>query len=163
MRDMTGNNAYQIVLRAFKGDMDAVAFFVQLCRVADILDDIEDDDKVVPDGLTSRMVWDCLFSLPENPFYKKWGAQLRPVMANAFLCWEDSNVLAIESDDEAKMTAHILRYAVADVAVFIALLLGGKEWANEYGPALRMSMRDGTFTDYLKETSNGMDAETARS
>jgi hypothetical protein len=147
---MNGNRAYHCVVEAFRGDMGAVAFFVQLCRMADVLDDIEDGDPVSRTG-ARRAVWDCLFSFPESEFYQRWGHLLRPVMANAFLCWEDSNKLA-RLDAEAKHTAHVLRYAVADVAVFIAMLLGGKEWANQVGPELRMSMRDDTFDEFLKES-----------
>jgi hypothetical protein len=143
---------YAVVERAFKGNQDAIDFFLGLCRAFDALDDLEDGDPVTK-AEVRHAFWTILFAHPENPFYQRWGHYLRPVMASCFLAWEDSNVLAKWEDPEAKMTAHIKRYDVADLAVNIAMLIGGKEWANEVGPELRMALREGSFDDFVKETS----------
>lgn len=153
MSNSTGDQAYQTVCQALKGDQDAIAFFLQLCEVADTIDAIVDGDACSKAEVTQAF-WTCLFALPENPFFKRHQAVLTPVMANAFLAWQDSNVLAkmgSDDNDEPVVYAHVLRYSIVDVGVFCAFLVGGQKWANEVGAALRMECRDDTLGEFIKE------------
>lgn len=162
MSNETGEKAFKTLVAAFRNDPEAVSFFVQLCQVADTLDDLVDGEPW-SSASVRRLVWDCLFSIQENRFFSEHRDALTPVMASAFLAWEDSISLAMTGGEEEVLTAHVLRYAILDVAVMCALIIGGKEWANMVGPELRMACRDDTFKQFLKEMkdeedTNGVDA-----
>lgn len=150
------NRWYEVCERACLGNGDALRFIAELFRVAKFLDAVVDGEEV-PESEARSAMWDALMSVPSNRFFRENESVLRPLIANAFLAWEDSNVLARE-DDEGVEIAHHLRYNVNDIAVMVAYLVGGKEWANEVGPELRRVLRDERLVDFFEEMSNGLDA-----
>lgn len=146
-------NDRDFLLHAFKGNQAAVDLVLLISRVADVWDNLVDRDVEVPARVINEAFWLALIELPGNAFYRAYMDDLRPVMAAGILNWMAAN--EIESgyagtDHRALEIAHVIRYGIADVAIMAALLCGGRDWAAEVGPELRLRSQRSDLNEYIK-------------
>lgn len=139
------------MLHAFKGNQAAVDYVLMVAKVADVWDDLIDRDTPVSDEAINAAFWTLAIEIPGNPFYRAHIDDLRPVLATGITNWLIAN--KIERDDtlphRAIEIAHVIRYSIADVVLMAALLAGGREWAAEVGPELRLRSQRGDLNEYI--------------
>lgn len=144
-------NDIEYMTEAFKGDIDAVRLVMDIVEIAGTWDDLIDRDKPVSGKKISRAFTLCLVSLPDNPFYQRHANTLLPVIVTSIVNYHIANHYESEPDVEGHALAHVLRYSVADVISFICFLIGGMEWAQQWGPELRRRSQKDTISHYLSE------------
>ncbi len=139
------------MLYAFKGNQAAVDFVLMVARVADVWDNLIDKDVPVSDQAINDAFWTLAIELPGNAFYRAWADDLRPVMATGIINWMTANKIerGTSMDHRAIEIAHVIRYGIADVAIMAALLCGGREWAAEVGPELRLRSQKSDLNEYI--------------
>lgn len=142
----------EFLFHAFKGDADAVALAFMIARVSHVWDDLIDKDKPVADADVNEAFWLALVQIPANAFYRRFGEELRPVMASGILNWiAATDIERRKPSLEALQVAHVIRYSVSDVLVLMAALCGGASWAFEVAAELRLRCQKNGFLDYVKE------------
>lgn len=144
-------NDYDLMLHAYKGDVAAVDFVLNIAEIAGIWDDLIDRDKPVDDSRINRAFALALLEIPRNPFYQAHHIELLPVMTTGALNWLTANEYEKETDREAHALAHVMRYGIADLVLFVAYLIGGQEWAQQVAPELRRAGQKDTLENYLSE------------
>lgn len=152
------------MLHAFCGNQAAVEYVLMVARVADVWDNLIDRDVPVSDKDINDAFWTLAIELPGNQFYRTYMDDLRPVMATGILNWMTANKIERSpagSPDEHRAIeiAHVIRYGIADVALMAALLCGGREWAAEVGPELRLRSQRSDLNEYINSLK-GVDHAT---
>jgi len=143
----------EFMLHAFKGNQAAVEFVLVIARVADVWDNLVDRDKDVSNKAIHEAFWLLAIELPGNQFFRDHVDDLRPVMATGILNWMTANEIEAgfaAGDHRALEISHVIRYGIADVAIMAALLCGGREWAAEMGPELRLRSQRSDLNEYIK-------------
>lgn len=95
----------------------------------------------------------ALVGLKTNPFYQRFEPVLLPVLETGIFNYVASVDLERTADHPRKL-AHTARYAVGDVALLMARLIGGVDWAMEQAPALKLLLQTDTFDDFNSEMEN---------
>ena len=107
---------------------DAAVWAGQCVELATHWDHITDGDPVDVErfGQTLRSI---LLAWPRNRFYVEHAAMLAPVLLNAILAWESSDLDPV---------ARIKAYDVAtEIPTAVAFCLGGENLAREWSPRFR--------------------------
>lgn len=138
----------EFLLHAFRGNQSAVEFVLLVARVADVYDNLVDRDAVVLTKDIHDAFWALAIEMPGNAFYRAHMDDLRPVMATGIVNWLTANQMET-MDFRAVEIAHVIRYSIADVAILAALLCGGREWAAEVGPELRLRAQRSDLNEYI--------------
>ena len=133
---------------ALKDDQWALQFCIDIMFIAHLWDDLIDGDPRASKDINEAFRI-ALIDIPKNPFYSAYIGELRPVMMNVILQWQDANVLEI-GDREDRAKAYMLKASVLQLFNYCAYLIGGPAWAAEVGPGLRRLYEESIF-DYLKE------------
>lgn len=144
-------NDHQFLLHAFKGNAAAADFVMLLVDIAHTWDDLIDKDKEIDSKAINRAFLNALITIPQNDFYRANCLDLLPVMTVGIHNWLIANNYEREQDKELHVIGHVLRYSVADVATYIAVLMGGHEWAESVAPELRRRSQRDTLENYLSE------------
>lgn len=146
-------NDTAFMLHAFKGNQSAVDFVLMLARVADVWDNLIDKDVNVSDESINDAFWTLAIEFPGNAFYRAHIDDLRPVMAAGIVNWLTANRIecdgSLSQSHRAIEIAHVIRYSIADVVMMVALLCGGREWAAEVGPELRLRSQRSDLNEYI--------------
>lgn len=143
------------MLAAFKGNASAVEFVQLLSFIADEWDNHEDRDA--PADMNAAL-YTALVKMPRNAFYRSHMDDLIPLMATGIFNWWTANKIERTTHDENLLhIAHVTRYNIGDVVIFIAGMLGGKAWLEEVGPELRARIQRSDFSEYL-HSLGGRDA-----
>lgn len=143
-------NDGQYLIHAFKGEKAAIAFFIDIIKVAHIWDDLIDQDKEVSARDIDDAFWRALIAIPCNPFFQRFQGELSPLMQSGILNWQLANKLQADSQ-QGREIAHVLRYSIIDMGTYICALIGGPDWANEVAPELRLRCQRDTLENFLKE------------
>lgn len=138
----------EFLLYAFKGNQSAVDFVLMVARVAGVWDALIDKDEPVSETDINDAFWLLAIEMPGNAFYRAHMDDLRPVMATGIVNWITANTMET-MDFRAVEIAHVIRYGIADVAIMAALLCGGREWATEVGPELRLRAQRSDLAEYI--------------
>lgn len=141
----------EYLLSVYQGNNDAVDLVLAIAEVSHAWDDMIDRDKSLDDARINRAFTLALLEIPKNPFYQKHCLELLPVMTAGALNWFTANKYEAQDDKEAHALAHVLRYGIADVALFVAYLIGGLDWAEQMAPDLRRRCQKDTLDNYLNE------------
>lgn len=141
----------EFLLHAYQGNAVAVELVLLVAEISHIWDDLIDKDKPVSDAQINRAFGIALLQLPQNPFYQAHYLELLPVMTTGALNWLTANEYEKIDDQEAHALAHVLRYGIADIALFIAYIIGGQEWAQQVAPEMRRRSQKDTLNNYLSE------------
>lgn len=139
----------EFMLYAFKGNQAAVDYVCMVSRVADVWDNLIDKDAEVSEKDINDAFWIMAVSIPTNPFYRAHIDDLLPVTATGIINWMTANGLEASDEQRGIEIAHVIRYSIADVAVLTALLCGGRDWAVEIGPELRMRSQRSDLNEYV--------------
>lgn len=141
----------EYLLHAYRGNSDAVDLVLDIAEISHTWDDLIDRDKPVEDARINRAFAISLLEIPKNPFYQAHYLELLPVMTTGALNWLTANEYEKQQDKEAHALAHVLRYGIADIALYVAYLIGGMEWAQQVAPELRRRSQRDTLEHYLIE------------
>jgi hypothetical protein len=139
----------EFMLHAFKGNQAAVDYMLMVARVADVWDNLIDRDVPVSDEAINEAFWLLSVEIPGNAFFRNHVDDLRPVLATGILNWMAANKMEKSVEPRAIEIAHVIRYSIADVALLAALLCGGREWAAEVGPELRLRSQRSDLYEYV--------------
>lgn len=145
------SNDREFLLHAYQGNQAAVDLILHIVEVADVWDNLIDKDKELSDAQINRAFAIALLELPRNTFYQQHHVELLPVMTTGTLNWLISNEYEKQQDKEAHALAHVLRYGIADMALFIAYLIGGHDWAQQVAPEMRRRSQKDNLENYLSE------------
>lgn len=124
-----------------------------ISRVADVWDDLIDQDKPVSEERINEAFYLAMVQIPANAFYQRHGPTLRPVLATGILNWMAATSIERSKDRtlEQLQISHVIRYSIADIMLLIAHLIGGREWGFKWAAQLRLLGQKNSFGDYLKE------------
>lgn len=132
--------------RWFKGEQTAVAYCLDLAYISHLWDDLIDKDKQRTDEEINNAFMAALFTIPTNPFFRKYESELRPLMASVVQQWEVSNVLEI-GDESDREKAYMLRAGIYQIFHYCAQLVGGLQWGRKIGPEIYRFYEE-TVTSY---------------
>lgn len=144
------NEIARELMPLLKNDAWAVQFCVQWIRVGQFWDDLIDRDCPFDNARIHLCMETAVLDIPENPFFQAHALQLLPMMRNAVLCWKDSNDMERRDSEHARVLAFGLRSAYTELLNYVAYLVGGMDWAEKVGPALRL-LNDETIQDYWED------------
>ncbi len=134
---------------AFKGNTAATDYVLAISKAADVFDNLIDKDTPVSDSDVINSLWLLAVEIPRNPFFQAFANDLLPVTATGIMNWMTANKLEQRAEHIAIEIAHVIRYSIADVVILAALLCGGREWAAEVGPELRLRSQRSDFNEYI--------------
>lgn len=139
------------LLELYKGNRAAVDLARMLSAVCHVWDDLIDRDKpVAPDAINAAFRM-ALVDIPSNPLYRQVPEDMLVLFRQAILNWHVANALEGSRERQSLEIAHVLRYSLADVFVYIAMLVGGEQHACAVGPTIRRMAQEDTLENYLKE------------
>jgi hypothetical protein len=147
----------EFILWAVRGNREAAAMLDMLFYVAQLWDDLVDQDKPRPEADINRAFWLLLVELPQNDFYRQFDRELRPVLREGIGCWMEATDLERETGPadlrQALARAYTLRTMCNMLVTTCAYLVGGFEWMREVGRKMsaNLSGLDGTFQEYIAE------------
>ena len=135
-----------------KGNHDAVKFLMDLTYACHVWDDLIDKDEYRTSEEINHAFKIAFIGIQSNPFYLHYQLDLRPLILNAILQWEDANILDHGSEHDQHM-AFMLRAGMLQIYNYCAYLIGGPQWAREVGPDMRRLYTE-NFNDYVKEMNH---------
>lgn len=141
---------YHFLRNVLLDNTSAIEFCRTLCRIAQTLDDIIDADRSLSGSRVISAFWQAMIELPANPFYREHEPFLRPLIAMAIQDWRDSVVLERSNSHHNKTLAFVMRDQLAGVIIQCAYLVGGEQWMEKNGPAIRQHCHEDSLDDYLK-------------
>ena len=136
------------LLEWFDGNEDAVRCYVDLSTVAEIWDDLIDNDSPVGDERVNRAFTIAMVTLPTNPFYIMNKHMLEPIVICAINAWMDSETLIGRVDDASRMSAFHLRNLGIELAPMIAFCIGGNSRMREVSLEIRDFMSHETYSEW---------------
>lgn len=133
-----------------KDNEDAMQLLLLLREVSHTWDDLVDGDVAIGPEQVHRAFWIAVVGLRINPFMQKYEAVLLPVLETGILNFVASCTLE-RTSGHSRQLAHTARYQVADVALVMARLVGGLDWAIAVAPELKLLLQVDRYEDYDKE------------
>lgn len=145
----------QLLEQTLKGHADAVDLCMAVFEWANDYDHLVDGDvtgEAAEDALHNAM-WLMAVVIPGNPFYRRFYAELSPLLASGISTWRVSNALPAYGTENALMLAHVLRWTLIEFFMHCALIVGGRAWATQVGPGFWMEMtKDHSFAQFMAES-----------
>ena len=135
---------------ALQNDEAAVEFLTMVREVSHTWDDLIDKDRDVTPAQIHRAFWIAFVGLRENPFFARHQPVLLPILEVGIFNFIASCDLERQRG-HSRQLAHTARYAVGDVAMVVARLVGGLDWALAQAPALKLLMQPEAFELFDKE------------
>jgi hypothetical protein len=136
-------------LLALKLPQSAIDWLLTLYDCIQSFDDYADGDVVARPRLNA-LIWNTLVAMPANSFFHQNAAALLPVLGNAVLKWQASDIA--EKSNQASAMAYAWRASFYDVVLTVVQLVHGAELAAELSIGV-MQMYGETFDEYKKEWS----------
>lgn len=153
MTNETITKVKEILDVALKGNESAIAYIMELYKIAHTWDDIVDKDKPLTDNDIHKAFISALITLPYNEFYRQNIDYLLPLQHNAILQWIDANALE-KMDINSKHKAYMLKASFLQIVNCCAALIGGNVWAIEIGAELRNALYGETLEQFLSEVQH---------
>lgn len=135
--------------RWLKGNAEAISFIIAMHDVAEIWDDLIDQDNEIDPERINKAFYLTLIQIPRNGFYQRNFNLLSPIVESAILDWHTANELEKRGGEDDLHTAYGLRCASQSLTVLSARIIGGHEWAKDVNLEIR-SLGD-TWADYAAE------------
>lgn len=155
--------SYEALIGLMAGNADAVRFLLDIAKWSHVYDDLIDGDKAVEDVAIHDTFWTLLVSMPTNPFFRMHQDAIRPVLVTAILNWRAANDMEKSQCEEELRVAHVLRYALADLALLCMVLTGGHEHAAKNAKKAALLGRGDTWQHYASEHKHKKGADDADS
>lgn len=137
----------------FNNNSDAQDLYEKLIFVAHLWDDLIDKEPRTEADINLAFMF-CLVHIPMNAFYRTYHQQIGPLIHTAIVGYMTATRMERSGDEHQVEIAHGLRYAVAQVAVFMVILTNTHERALEILPELWKQMMPERWEDYAKEHLN---------
>lgn len=137
-------------LNEWIGDPNAVAFLLDIFNIGEIWDDLIDRDKPVADDDINTAFYTALITLPNNPFYRAYQAQLQGVMVSGIHAWLDANKLE-QGDHNDRAYAYVLRVWYMELITLVAQLLHGFDYVRRVSVDIRHFFTHETLEQYIGE------------
>lgn len=139
-------------LNTWIGDPHAVAFLLDIFNVGEVWDDLIDQDKsIAPDDI-NKAFYTALITLPNNPFYRAYQAQLSGVMVSGIHAWLDANKLEQGAHND-RVLAYVLRDWYMELITLVAQLLHGFEYVRTVSVEIRHFFTHETLDQYIGSLS----------
>lgn len=142
------------LVHVLRGDPEAIRFVQAIVRIFHVWDDLIDKDSPVADDDVHQAFWLALCDIPSNPFYRRHHATLQPLVEVGTLSWWTANEMERATRPEREV-AFVARSQIAEVITAAAMLLGGVDWARQWGPAIKrlayLDAMDEPLADYMAE------------
>lgn len=135
-----------------QGDEYAMRFCIDFVYICHLWDDLIDKDNPRTDKDINDAFRVALVDIPANPFYLRHIQDLRPIILNIILKWQDANVLERGSDHDKHM-AYMHRAGMLELFNICAYLIGGPDWARKVGPDMRRIYEE-TLESFMEEMEN---------
>ena len=132
----------------FKGNLAAVKFCLDLTYIVHLWDDLIDGDKERSPKEISYAFKLALIDLVDNPFYLQNMRELKSVLTDAILKWEDANILERSKSQNDIAMAWMLRAGLLGVFNYCAYIIGGWQWIEKVGVQMRQ-IYDEKLIDFL--------------
>lgn len=129
---------------------EASDFLCNLFDAIQIFDDYADGDSVDRPAL-NYIIWYSFVGLNTDPFFKKHGDILMPLLGSAVLKWQASDMA--ERAGEANEVSFVWRAGYYDIVLMVVLLVHGPAIATEMAQVV-MSLYGETYNDYREEFQN---------
>lgn len=137
-------------LAQWLGNQAAVDFMLDIFNIGEIWDDLIDQDKpVLPDDI-NKAFYTALITLPNNPFYRAYTAQLSGVMVSGIHAWLDANKLEKGGRND-KVYAYVLRVWYMELITLVAQLLHGFDYVRSVSVDIRHFFTHETLDEYIGE------------
>jgi hypothetical protein len=140
-----------VILDLMGGNQEAADLVRMVADWSHTYDDLIDRDKPVTDGQIHSAMWVLLDGLYQNPFFFKHQATFRALLMSGVLNWHAANQMEQSGCVEQLRLAHVLRYAIADVALMAMYLAVGFEHAASNAAQCRLLAQQDTWANYFKE------------
>lgn len=145
MPELEAAQERDLLLWATKGDPHAAGFLLSLYQASQIADDIADgEDKP---GDMARLMAVMFGQVCTNPFYLAHSVELRQVILTATANWLQATRWE-DQDQHRQSYAFVWRESLDQIAVAVAEIIGGFEWATE----VRSATADQLYTGDQRET-----------
>jgi hypothetical protein len=128
----------EIIEKVCKGNKAAAEFLNAIWQISGVWDDLVDRDKPVANKDIDQAFWLALVGLPRNEFYQLNFNLLNPLLINSITNWKCANVFECTTDDYKLSIAFVLRSSYVDLLTMTALIIGGREWADEMVQEIRL-------------------------
>jgi hypothetical protein len=135
---------------ACDGNASAIDYLLIIIETAHLWDDLIDKDSEITDERVNRVFSSIMIDLMRNEFFRRFHAELLPIMEIGILNWKASNVLE-GGDTEEKIAAHYMRHTVADVILMTARICRGRDYAESMIPQLLRRRRTDSFSQFIQE------------
>lgn len=142
----------------FAGNVDALDLYERLVFIAHAWDDLIDRDKPVSDEKINKLVLNLLLYLPGNRFYRQYEIELRTLIIVGVVGYLTANLVERDSSssDHAVELAHYLRYAVANVGIFMIYAMHGMDDAPAVLAEAMPVMVPERVAQYVEEVRNAL-------
>lgn len=138
----------------FAGNVDAYDLYRQIVQMTHIWDDLIDKDREVSENEIHNVFGSMLFSIPSNPFYRKFEVEIRALIYTGAVSYQAANLMERSRDGHQLELAHYLRYVITTVGAFMIGVLNGTEAAPKIIASAMPVMIPERIDDYLKEHAN---------
>jgi len=138
----------RLLLQVAQGDQHAAAFLGSLYKASQIADDIADgDDKP---GDMARLMAVMFGEIFTNPFYLAHSVELRQVILTATANWLQAT--RWEAKDQHRQSyAFVWRESLDQVAVAVAEIIGGFDWATQVRDMVAEQLYTSDQTELFEE------------
>ncbi len=126
----------------------ATDFVLMLWAIIHFFDDVVDGDKELDTGQIKGILVDVLVRLPLNAFYIQNQASLIPVIANAILTWNASDIM--EYEGTANERSFAWRASYYQVVLQVYALVHGMDKAMADADKI-LNLYGETYSDYKIE------------
>lgn len=138
-------------LRDWIRNEDAVQVVLSWADCCELIDDIVDGDKEIPQEHAVRVLMDLWTELPLNPFWRSYGAALSPVLFSGIIDWLVANEYE-KGGLEDKIKAFTLRDNYMNVIGPILNITRGPDVARALAVEIhRFFTRTETLEEYLEK------------
>ena len=134
----------------FQGNEDAVQFMMMAHEVVHTWDDLIDKDKPVTEAQIHRSFWIAIVGFSKNRFYRQFQDDFLPVFESGIFNYIASVVME-KTPGHQRQLAHTARYAVSDIALVIARIVGGVDWAMSQAETIKLLLHTDKFEDFNRE------------
>ena len=128
-------------------DADAMAFLRGLFILFQGIDDYYDGDLTDKDDIVD-LHFNALSELYGNPFFRRYGHKITPMIESAHLQWQSAN--RMESSGLANEKSYMLRAYYYQIVHFCAAQLYGNSFAINNAISFQRFYGE-TYSDYIEE------------
>jgi hypothetical protein len=127
--------------------LEAQSFLLQLWGVIQFFDDVADGDYSDREQL-NQSLWNCLISIPQNPFYRVNSNTLTPLIACAILKWQAADT--VEREGRHNEQSFMWRACFYDIVLMVFALCFDTETATKNSHRI-LGIYGESLEDYISE------------